>query len=184
VNLEQWDGGEALMNERPDSMLEHTGTVIDADAHSALVETVRRSACGQCGAGDSCGTSVLAGLFRQRRHSVRVKHDLALNQGDRVVLGIPESALLRAAMCAYMVPMLLMIAFAMLATLAGLVDLQVFAGSVAGLFSGLYLAGEIRTRSTATEIVLLRRAGAQTAAVDFVAAAPTTVSSEYKRGKQ
>ena len=179
MNLEQWDGGEVLMDARYDSLLEHTGTVIESDANSALVETVRQSACGHCSAGHSCGTSVLAGLFKHRCHRVRVSHDLELRAGDTVVLGIPESALLRAAVLAYMVPLLMMIAFAMFATLAGLGDLIVFASSLAGLFTGLYLAGAIRAHKVSDEIVLLHRASACTPDTGFV-----VLNSNIKRGKQ
>lgn len=167
MTVEKWDGGDVLMSTGADAMLEHTGTVIEIDAHTALIETVRRSACGHCSSGDSCGTSVLAGLFRQRGNRVRVCNHLHLKPGDHAVLGIAESTLLRAALWAYMAPLVVMLAFAMFASSAGFSDGYVFIASVAGLFSGLCLAGLMRTRRVTDDIVLLRAAGNQCATVNL-----------------
>jgi sigma-E factor negative regulatory protein RseC len=167
MTVEKWDGGDLLMSAGDDAMLEHTGTVIEADEHTALIETVRRSACGQCSSGDSCGTSVLAGLFKQRGNRVRVCNHLHLKPGDQAVLGIAESTLLRAALWAYLAPLIVMLAFAMFTASAGFSDGYVFAASVVGLFNGLYLAGLMRTRKVTDDIVLLRAAGGNTATVNL-----------------
>lgn len=165
--IEQWDGNEFLMSQRMDNMLEQTGTVIESDNKTALIETERRSACGQCSVGDSCGTSVIAGLFKQRSNCVRVSNCLHLQPGDRAVIGIPESVLLRAALWAYMVPLFFMIGFAMMTHLAGFHDGIVFISSLVGLFNGLYLSRLIRLRKVSDEIVLLRRTTAHAATVKF-----------------
>jgi sigma-E factor negative regulatory protein RseC len=167
MTVEKWDGGEVLMSSGYEAMLEHTGTVIEADEHSALIETVRRSACGHCSSGDSCGTSVLAGLFNKRGNFVRVSNHLHLKPGDQAVLGIAESTLLRAALWAYMVPLIVMIAFAMFASAAGFSDGYVFIASMAGLFNGLYMARLVRMRRVTDDIVLLRAAGGHTATVNL-----------------
>jgi sigma-E factor negative regulatory protein RseC len=167
MTVEKWDGGEVLMNSAADAMLEHTGTVIEADEHTALIETVRRSACGHCSSGDSCGISVLAGVFKQRGNFVRVNNHMHLKPGDQAVLGIAESTLLRAALWAYMVPLVVMLAFAMFASAAGLSDGYVFIASMAGLFNGLYLARLVRARSVTDDIVLLRAEGGCNATVNL-----------------
>ena len=167
MTVEKWDGGNVLTSDEYEAMLEQNGTVIESDEHTALIETVRLSACGHCSSGDSCGTSVLAGLFNKRGNFVRVDNYLQLQPGDRAVLGIAESALLRAALWAYMVPLVVMIAFAMFATAAGFSDGYVFIASLVGLFNGLYLAGRMRTRGVSDDIVLLRAAGGRTATVNL-----------------
>lgn len=139
------------------SMLEHNAEVIAATPDSVLIETERRAACGHCSVGDRCGTSVIAGLFGRRANQIRMDNSMELQIGDKVVIGIPEHVLLRAAAWAYMVPMLFMLAFASIAATAGHADLYVFIASVAGLFIGLYLAGVIQTRKMFDEIVLLRK---------------------------
>ena len=167
MTVEKWDGGEMVMGRQVDAMLEHTGTVIEADEHTALIETVRRSACGHCSSGDSCGTSVLAGVFRQNGNFVRVSNHLHLKPGDQAVLGIAGSTLLRAALWAYMVPLIVMIAFAMFASAAGFSDGYVFIASMVGLFNGLYTARLVRMRRVTDDIVLLRVAGGHTATVNL-----------------
>ena len=161
------------MNERSDTMLEQTGRVVETDLESVLIETERQSACGQCSMGSSCGTSVIAGLFRKRKNLVSLENHLSLQAGDQVVIGIPESALLHAAFFAYMVPLLFMIAFAMIVSATGASDGIVFLSSLLGLFNGLYFGSVIRVRTLTTEIVLLRKVSGQGVAVNF----------EHNRGK-
>ena len=144
------------------SMLEQTGTVIECDETSALVSTERQSACGQCGVSESCGTSTLAKMFKKRSNVIRLEHSLYLRPGDEVVIGIPESMLLRAALWAYMVPMLFMLGFAMAVSVAGYGDMFVFLASITGLYCGINLASRIRPQGSSDEIVLLRKAGTHT----------------------
>lgn len=175
MSIEEWDGSEVIMNGREECMLEHNGRVIEATPSSVLIETERRSACGHCSVSDRCGTSAIAGLFRQRANIVRLDNSMDLQTGDGVVIGIPEHLLLRAALWAYMVPMLMMIVFALMVAMAGHGDLYVFLASMAGLFNGLYLAGMIHSRKMSGEIVLLRKTDSNTAAVNF---------ELHRRGKQ
>lgn len=157
MSFEQWDGSDVTPYEGVQTMLEHNGKVIKAMPETVLIETERRSACGHCQAGGHCGTSVIAALFRQRTSHVRLDNSMGLQAGDEVVLGIPEHLLLGAALWAYMVPMLFMIAFALVVAAAGYADIHVFFASMAGLFNGLYLAGVIYSRKVSDEIVLLRK---------------------------
>ncbi len=149
------------------SMLEQAGRVIESDDTSALVETERKSACGQCGVGESCGTSSLAKVFKTRSNAIRLKHDLQLRPGDEVIIGIPESSLMRTALLAYMVPMLSMLGFAMMISLAGYGNVFVVLGSMTGLYCGIRLASVIRSRNPSDAIVLLRKVGSHTVVVDF-----------------
>ena len=148
-------------------MLEHNGKVIEATPLSVLIETERRSACGHCSVGDRCGTLVIAGLFGQRVNHVRLDNSMALKAGDGVVIGIPERLLLRAALWAYMVPMLFMIAFALTVATAGYPDLHVVFASAAGLFTGLYLARVIHSHKMSDGIVLLHKKSTNTVAINI-----------------
>ena len=167
MNIEQWDGNETNMTGRVECMLEHNGKVVAATPASVLIETERRSACGHCSVGDRCGISVIAGLFKHRDNTVRLDNSMDLHAGDEVVIGIPERLLLRAALWAYMVPMLFMITFALIVAAAGHTDLYVFLASVAGLFNGLYLARVVHSRKMSGGIVLLRKSDPATATVKF-----------------
>lgn len=142
------------------SMLEETGTVIAIEGAYAVIETIPRSACGHCNVGDSCGTSVLAGVFSKRRNQVRLLNHLNLSVGERVVIGINESVLLSTAVMAYLLPLLLMIMFAVITNLLGFGDAVSFVFSLLGLFAGMQLTNRIMGNKDfqSREIVLLRNA--------------------------
>lgn len=162
MKTEQWAGNNTGMNESAASMLEQNGRVVRVTPTAVLIETERQTACGHCHVGEQCGTSVIAQLFRHRSNQLRLKKSLLqqgleLQAGDEVVIGIAENLLLRAALWAYMVPILSMLGFALLIEAAGHADIFVFLAAMVGLFSGLYLSGVLHTRSVADEIVLLRK---------------------------
>jgi sigma-E factor negative regulatory protein RseC len=48
------------------------GSVVAIEKRSLWVETSRQTACGSCSAQKGCGTSLLAKLFPNRQHFVRV----------------------------------------------------------------------------------------------------------------
>jgi len=99
-------------------MIEETALVVKVgEDGSAWVETTRASACGGCAERQGCGTSALAGVMGRRQAPLRVTNTVGAVAGDRVVIGIAESGLLRGSLAVYAVP------------LAGL-----FAGALTGYF--------------------------------------------------
>ena len=142
------------------TMLEETGKVIAVDGAYAVIEMQQRSACGHCNQSDQCGTSMVTGLFSARRQRLHLINHLNLSVGDAVVVGINETVLLTAALMAYLLPVLMMLLFALLATASGLGDGGSVALSILGLFAGLgagkYIMG--RQHAHSREIVLLRNA--------------------------
>jgi sigma-E factor negative regulatory protein RseC len=95
-------------------MIEERATVVRVEGVHAWVETQRHSACGQCGARSGCGTATLAKVLGRRRTQLRVLNPVGAETGDEVTVGIREQALLRGSLAVYAVPLLLMIALAML----------------------------------------------------------------------
>ncbi len=147
-----------MLNET--AMLEESGMVVAIEGGYAVIEIQRVSACGHCNVGDSCGTSVLAGLFSGRSNQVRLLNHLGLSIGDTAVIGINQSVLLITAVLAYMLPLILMIAFSVIANLSMLSDGINFIFSLLGLFVGMQITNRImRDKEYQTqEIVLLRSA--------------------------
>lgn len=90
-------------------MIEEDARVIAIKGEIAEVEAQRRGSCGSCAAKGACGTSLLDRFLGRRPLQLRVQNDLGANLGDLVVIGVPESALLRAAVAAYLVPLLALI---------------------------------------------------------------------------
>jgi len=133
-------------------MLEQSAEVMQMAADGVWVRAVEPSGCGVC-AGQGCSSRRIAELFQRTPRLFQVDCDLALAPGDRVVVGIASGSVLKSALRAYGVPLLLMLTGALLAQ--GLVGGD--AAALAGLLLG-GLAGWLLTRgSRAIRPVVLRR---------------------------
>lgn len=67
---------------------------------------MRRRACGGCGARDACGTSLLDRFLGRRPMRLHVINDRDAQIGEQVIIGVPEEALLKAAVAAYLAPLI------------------------------------------------------------------------------
>ena len=122
-------------------MITETGRVVAVEADSLWIETIRRSTCNSCSAQKACGHGLMNKLDSGRQHHVRALLDGQaaddFNLDDEVEISIPEQVLVVGALVVYMLPLLLMLAGAIITAqfLAG--DVAAFAGSVVGLSVGL-----------------------------------------------
>ncbi|MFV2057514.1 MAG: SoxR reducing system RseC family protein [Thiohalomonadales bacterium] len=98
---------------------------IDVKAGTLTVEVQRQSVCGGCSARGGCGSAVISKVLGRRRSILSVKfvqNDVAVGDivaGDRVVLGLPERALISGSVAVYAVPLIFMISFAILGEFVG-----------------------------------------------------------------
>lgn len=122
-------------------MIHETGTVISVSDNEAWVQTVRESACQACKARHGCGQKALASLSSGQSRQIRVSNTLHARPGDQVTVAIDESALLKASLLVYALPLVLMVVATGLAGIAlpGQ-DLVAMAGAVLGLSAGMLLA--------------------------------------------
>lgn len=100
-------------------MIEEQAIVISSEAGIAEVEIVRRSTCGACSARSGCGVSLLDRVLGRRPQRLLLVDKLSVRPGDEVMVGIPEAALLKAAVAAYMVPLVGLLAGAIAGDLMG-----------------------------------------------------------------
>ena len=118
------------------TMMEETGRVIAVTAGVAEIEVIHGNTCGGCAAKGSCGTSLLESLLGRKSNTLRVPDSLGLQPGDAVIIGIPEGALLRAALQAYLVPLLTLLLGAMgftgFAAFLGVPEMQAGASILGG----------------------------------------------------
>lgn len=119
-------------------MLEQTGIVTDTDATSLWVETRAVSGCSSCSSG-SCGTAAVSKLLGGKRTRLQLPNSLAARPGDTVVIGIPEGVLVRSALSAYLLPLLLMIGAALSGQLLGGGEMLQGLLALAGLAVGFML---------------------------------------------
>ena len=121
-------------------MIEERAVVVEVgeDGH-AWLEIQRRSACSSCSASEGCGTSALAKVWDGRRSRVRVICRWPLRVGDEVLVGLADGALLRGALLAYLLPLALLLAGALLGetALVGAVEEPVAFQGAIGIVLGL-----------------------------------------------
>lgn len=132
------------------------------DAGGVWVRPYGIESCPKCARGEGCGGGVLARLVGRRRPEVRVGGSLAgLNTGDSVIVGVDESALMRASLWIYLVPlagMFLAGAFAHAVLQAH--DILVAAFGLTGLAAGFLLTHLASRRASGSALylpVLVRR---------------------------
>ncbi len=147
-------------------MIEESGEVVRTQGDSAWVRTLRRTSCGSCSARKGCGTGALAGLFGARAHEVEVLNPIGARIGDEVIVGISETLLVRGSVAVYLLPLLTLMAGALLAEgLApqlGLAasDIPAIVGGLAGLAAGFFWLRRHNRRwgrDAACMAVILRR---------------------------
>ena len=106
-------------------MIEEQAIVVSVNEHETWVETQRQSACGQCSVNKGCGTSLLSQHLGNKSTRIRVINRVSAKPGDRVLIGLPEDAFLRGAMMTYLIPLLLMLLFAIVASYVSTQWLQI-----------------------------------------------------------
>ncbi len=106
--------------------------VISLDGELAAIEVAALpSACGKCGERGGCGKPEAG----PRRYVVR--NAIGACPGDRVMVAVPDGAVLKAAALSYLMPLLLVIGGAAAATAWLGEGLPAVAGAALGLLAGL-----------------------------------------------
>jgi sigma-E factor negative regulatory protein RseC len=95
-------------------MIEETAIIVKCSGEYAWIETQRKSACGQCAANKACGTSVLSKLFGSKTSQMKAINQAQAIEGDTVVVGLKESALVTGSVIVYMLPIISMLFFAII----------------------------------------------------------------------
>ena len=132
-------------------MIKEQGRVVAVEQDGVWVETLRRSACSTCAGKSGCGQHLSE---RHREISrdpslsyIKVVSSHELHAGDRVVVGVAESSLLKASFLIYLAPLLLMMAGIWFLSLAGAADWVLFLAAVLLLFGGFVAVRVISKRS-------------------------------------
>ncbi|MDZ7805080.1 SoxR reducing system RseC family protein [Thiohalophilus sp.] len=93
-------------------MIEETAIVTRCEGEQAWVKAQRKTACGQCQVNKGCGTAVLASVVGQKASHMRVLNSVQAREGETVVIGLHESAMLSGSLAVYLVPLLSLFLFA------------------------------------------------------------------------
>jgi sigma-E factor negative regulatory protein RseC len=145
-------------------MLEAEGTIISTSPDETWVETSRASACGSCSSKAGCGTTTLNQMLGSKTSAFKVLNPIGARAGERVVIGVEETALLKSSALVYLLPLVLLLAGAMLggwlAPANTLADAYAAAGMLLGLVSGFFLLKQVSAGAKgnrAFQPVILRR---------------------------
>lgn len=150
--------------------LEGTARVVAIVGPVAWLEPEPAAACGACAAAAGCGAAALfraGGTSAKHREARRFPlatgaDHAALKVGDRIVVGVHEDGLLKAALTAYLVPLVgALVAGGMAQSAAGS-DALTLAAMAAGLALGLVIARGLAARRAFGEAIaprFLRHAG-------------------------
>ncbi|MBF0752037.1 MULTISPECIES: SoxR reducing system RseC family protein [unclassified Pasteurella] len=88
-------------------MLKESAVVISYENGIAKVKCQSQSACGQCAAKNSCGTSSLSELNGKRgEHIFYIETIIPLREGQTVEIGLEEKSMLYSALLMYIVPLI------------------------------------------------------------------------------
>ena len=98
-------------------MVEETAQVIKMEGDVAWVQAIQKTACGSCQAQKGCGHSLLAKVGQKKIELPVATNNIHAEVGDQVVIGVPEQAILRSSLLMYGLPLMVMMAVALLASL-------------------------------------------------------------------
>ncbi|QTQ38363.1 Putative transcriptional regulator, ResC family [Aromatoleum petrolei] len=138
--------------------------MVAIEGNVAWLQPEHRSGCGACASASLCGAATLAraaGGGRAGHLAARCVPVAAdrLAVGDRIILGLRDDALARAALTAYALPLAVMLGAALVAETAGGGESMIALAMAGGLGVGLALARWAGARAAEGPRVL-RHAGA------------------------
>lgn len=155
-------------------MIETEAVVVKIEDVFAYVKAERKSSCSSCSE-SNCGTSVLANFFGLKTPLYRASNEVGANVGDRVVVGMNESALFKGTLLLYLLPLFLLFvgaaAGSALAATAEVQDGYSVAGALIGLAAGFlclkFLSSKVGLGRQFQPVILSRAADKPARVVGF-----------------
>lgn len=116
-----------------------SGRVVAGADGQLFVDVPRRSACKSCAKESGCGMSVLGGLSVSQSLRFEMQGDVKATPGETVQLSCSHDGLVKAALMAYVPPVLGLVAGSVATSLSGFGDGLQALGALVGLGLGLIL---------------------------------------------
>ena len=146
------------------SMIEQVAHVQAIDQTSVWLDTLRLSTCNSCSMKSGCGQRLMnqATDCKRSRIELPIPQYMTLNVGDEVVLGIPQKAFIKASVLTFAMPLVWMLACALLAQWLTLSEPATVVAALLGLGLGLlflrwYSQSEVVLASNQWQPVILRQ---------------------------
>ncbi|MCH2221271.1 MAG: SoxR reducing system RseC family protein [Dechloromonas sp.] len=131
--------------------VEGIARVVRIEGDQVWLEPEQTTSCGHCASSASCGTREAAGMgtvtsrLQARRFRLDTPEGQGFREGDRLVVGVSERALLKAALTAYGLPLLVALVTASIVQGVYGEDATTLVGMLGGLGLGL-LAARLNAR--------------------------------------
>lgn len=144
------------------TLVEGVARVVSLDRGRALMEPEVSSGCKGCVSAGLCGamSGGAEGSLAKRRFTIA--NDRELKVGERVVVGISETTLVKASWVAYAIPLLFMLIASVTADLwkknDGITALAAVAGLGLGLLAAHFRAGRMAQRGELSPLYIRRAA--------------------------
>ena len=133
-------------------MITEQAVVTRCEGGQAEIRLQRASACGQCELNEGCGTGALGRLLGNRSRPLLIETQQDLKPGDNLLLGLSETALVKASLTVYGLPLLAMVVVGLLASVFDMSEIWVTLSSVAGFLTGYILASHLTNRLEADRL--------------------------------
>lgn len=127
--------------------VEGLARVVALEGDLAWLEPEQTTSCGHCASKSVCGGDAFGNRLKARRFAL--PNDKGMRVGDRVVIGVSETMLVKASMTVYAIPLFALFAGGIAAHLNGLGDGATFLASLTGLGLGLVVARVLARKLTA-----------------------------------
>jgi len=141
-------------------MITEQAIVTRCNGKQVELELQRGSACAECELSQGCGTGALGRLLGKRSKPLVIETDRDFKPGDRLQLGLSESALVKASLTIYGLPLLGMVAAGLLASFVtvseALVALAACVGFIVGFKFAAYLSQALEHDRLTPYIVEIR----------------------------
>lgn len=121
-------------------MIEGIARVVSVEGNAVWLEPEQSGSCGSCASSATCGTKGIGTAHAKlEARRFRIENTPHLVLGERVVVGISESSLLKAALAAYAIPLITMLATGVIAQWLYGRDAITILATLAGLAAGFWL---------------------------------------------
>lgn len=139
-------------------MIEEYAVVVQCQQGLAELEIERRTACGICGQKRGCGNATWGKLLGHKTQTFLAQNAIDAKVGDSVVVGIDEHVALRSVFFLYVVPLLSLIIFSVVADVLSHNQLYVMVSAIFGLFIGFFWVKSHLVGDTKQQAIILRYA--------------------------
>ncbi|WP_348944561.1 SoxR reducing system RseC family protein [Chitinibacter sp. FCG-7] len=138
-------------------MIETQAQVIRTEGTYAWIRIRPHSPCGNCDPETGCKSVAITRMFGQAQDSYRVSNPIAAQNNDLVMVAIAEDALLKTALWAYGLPMLLLLLGAGIASYWFQHDeLATLLGAGLGLFIGFLVLRHLPASNAAEPTIIAK----------------------------